>query len=68
MRHHNSVRKFGRTTDARRALMRSFAEGLITHGKIETTAAKAKELRSFVEKLITKAKTGTLAARRLAIS
>ena len=68
MRHSNSVRKFGRTTDARRALLRSLAEALLTRGKIETTAAKAKELRSFVEKLITKTKTGTLAARRQAIS
>lgn len=68
MRHHNSVRKFGRPTDARRALLRSLAEGLIKNGRIKTTVAKAKALRPFVEKLITKARLGTLAARRSLIS
>ncbi len=68
MRHHNTVRKFGRTTDARRALLRSLAEGLIKQGKIQTTTAKARALRPFVEKLITKARLGTLAAHRSIIS
>lgn len=68
MRHSNSVRKFGRKNDERRALLRSLAEGLFKHGKIKTTGAKAKELRPFAEKLITQARTGTLASRRLVIS
>ncbi|OHA26310.1 MAG: 50S ribosomal protein L17 [Candidatus Taylorbacteria bacterium RIFCSPHIGHO2_02_FULL_46_13] len=68
MRHHNANRKFGRTRDQRKALMRSLAESLIRDGKIQTTAEKAKELRPFVEKLITRAKIKTLASRRLLVS
>jgi large subunit ribosomal protein L17 len=68
MRHHNNVRKFGRKTDERKALLRSLAEGLISHGKITTTEAKAKELRPYIEKLITKAKTDSVASRRLVVS
>lgn len=64
MRHHNSVRKFGRTTNQRKALMKSLAYNLVTKGKIKTTEAKAKELRPFVEKLITLGKKETLASRR----
>ncbi len=68
MRHHNSVRKFGRTRNGRRALMRGLIISLIEHGRITTTEAKAKELRPMVEKLITRAKTDTLANRRYVLS
>ena len=68
MRHHNVNRKFGRETDARRAFLRSLAEGLITHGKITTTEARAKELRRFIEKLVTVSRRGTIAARALVTS
>ena len=64
MRHHNQNRKFGRKTDARRALMKSLCEELIKHGRISTTLAKAKELRPVIEKLVTKAQSGTVDARR----
>lgn len=65
MKHHKAIRKFGRTTDERRALLRSLAESLILKGRIKTTEAKAKELRPFVEKLVTKGRVGDLAAHRL---
>ncbi len=65
MRHHNSVRKFGRNKNQRRALMAGLATSFVRHGQITTTAAKAKELRPLVEKLITKATNPTLANRRL---
>ncbi len=68
MKHHSSVRKFGRNRAQRKALLRSLAESLILRGRIRTTEAKAKELRPFVEKMITKGKPGTLAARRELIS
>ncbi len=67
MRHHNSVRKFGRTSNGRRALLKSLALALINHGRIETTEAKAKELRPYVEKLVTKAKDNSVASKRLII-
>src|SRR4051812_34009287 len=65
MRHHNSVRKFGREKDQRVALMKSLATSLILKEKITTTEAKAKELRPMIEKLVTKARTNDLATRRL---
>jgi len=66
MRHLNSGRKLGRTTEHRTALFRNMATSLFRHERIETTDDKAKELRSFAEKLITLAKRGDLHARRQA--
>ena len=68
MRHHNTVRKFGRTTNQRRALLSSLSEALILKERIVTTEAKAKELRKVVEPMITLGKSGTLASRRLLIA
>lgn len=68
MRHHNNVRKFGRSKNQRHALLKGLALALIAHGKIETTEANAKELRPFIEKLVTKANVGTIASRRLVIA
>ena len=68
MRHHSNIRKFGRTTDARRAFLRSLARALLLKERIKTTEARAKELRPFVETLITKGKEDTLASRRIVIS
>ena len=68
MKHGAKIRKFGRETDERKALVRSLTRALLLEGKIRTTEARAKEIRPFVEKLITKGKQGTIAARRLVIS
>lgn len=68
MRHHDKNSKFGRETGERKALMRSLAENLISHGRIKTTEAKAKALRPFVEKLVTSTRGGSLSGRRLAVS
>mgnify|MGYP001571119014 CR=1 FL=1 len=65
MRHHNANRKFGRTRNQRRNLLKSLALNIIIKGKIKTTEAKAKELRPFIEKIVTAAKLDTLARRRL---
>lgn len=65
MRHGNVNRKFGRKTDQRRALLRSLARSLATHGRIKTTEARAKELRPTLEKLITRAKSDTITNRRV---
>jgi len=68
MKHKSKGRKFGRETDARRALLRALAVGFVRDEKIKTTEAKAKSLRPYIEKLITKGKNDTLAGRRLVIA
>lgn len=68
MRHHNTVRKFGRKTGPRRALLSSLAEALILKERILTTEARAKELKKVVEPLITAGKSDTLATRRALIA
>lgn len=68
MKHHKAIRKFGRTKDARKALIRSLACSLIIKGKIKTTEAKAKELRPFIEKMVTRGRKGDIFARRLLVA
>ena len=68
MRHHSTIKKFGREKNVRNALMRSLARNLIRDEKITTTLAKAKALRPYVEKLVTKARSGSVASRRLVMS
>ena len=45
-------RKLSRTSDQRKALIRSQVTALLYHGKIVTTEAKAKEIRKVAEGLI----------------
>ncbi len=45
-------RKLGRTSDQRKALLRSQVTGLLYNGKIVTTEARAKEVRKIAEGLI----------------
>ena len=49
------MRKLGRTTEQRLAVLRNQASNLLWYGKITTTKENAKELQSYVEKIITKA-------------
>src|SRR3954468_179225 len=58
MRHPKAGRKFKRSPEHRRMLLRNLATPLLAHGKIETTLAKAKEVQPFTEKLITLARGG----------
>jgi large subunit ribosomal protein L17 len=58
MRHQKAGRKFKRSPEHRRMLLRNLATALLEHGKITTTLPKAKELQPYVEKLITLAKDG----------
>jgi len=67
-RHGYKGRKFHRERDQREALIKSLAEALIIHEKIETTIFKAKDLVPYVEKLVTKSKENTLHSRRQVIS
>ena len=47
-----AYRKLGRTSDQRKALLRSQVTSLLYHGKIRTTEAKAKEIRKIAESII----------------
>ncbi len=47
------VKKLGRPSSERLALLRNQATNLLMKGKIETTLARAKSLRSYTEKLLT---------------
>ncbi len=64
MRHGVRLRKLGRTSSHRRALLRSLTTSLYRHERITTTLPKAKEMRPFAEKLITLARRDDLHARR----
>ena len=60
------MRKLGRHSDQRKALLRDLVTDIIIYERITTTEAKAKELRKIAEKMITLAKKDTLASRRQA--
>jgi len=68
MRHQRLMKKFGRSTAHRKALMKSLVTNLILAESIRTTLPKAKQARKDAEKMVTIARKGTLAARRLAAS
>ena len=58
------VRKLGRTSDHRKAMLRAMVTFLLENGKIETTVTRAKEVRAMAEKMITIAKAGDLHSKR----
>jgi large subunit ribosomal protein L17 len=66
MRHGNGLRKLGRTSSHRLAMLRNMTVSLLRHEEITTTLPKAKELRRVVEPMITIGKKPSLANRRLA--
>ena len=68
MRHQRVMKKFGRSTEHRKALMENMVTNLILQKSITTTLPKAKEARKSAEKMVTIARKGDLAARRLAAS
>jgi large subunit ribosomal protein L17 len=59
-----TLRKLGRPTDQRRAMLRNLVTSLLRTGKIETTVTRAKETKRMADKMITLAKRGDLHARR----
>jgi large subunit ribosomal protein L17 len=66
MRHGLGLRKLGRTTSHRLAMLRNMTVSLLRHEEITTTLPKAKELRRVAEPMITLGKKPSLANRRLA--
>ena len=45
-------RKLGRTTDIRKAMLKSLTTDLLVYGKVETTLARAKEVKAIADSLI----------------
>ncbi len=64
MRHLKAGRRLARTTEHRKAMLRTLITQLLEHERLQTTSAKAKETRQWAEKIITLAKRGDLHARR----
>jgi len=59
-----TLRKLGRPTDHRKAMLRNQVTSLLRNGRIETTVTRAKETQRMVDKMITLGKKGDLHARR----
>jgi len=69
MRHKTLTAHLGRSTKARKALLRNLVYSLVEHGRIKTTVRKAKELKRHVERAVTLGKNANpLHARRLLLS
>ena len=47
------MRKLGRASDQRKAMLRGLVSELLWRGRIETTAFRAKEVRRVAERIIT---------------
>lgn len=62
------IRKLGKTTDQRIAMLRQQVTDLLDKGNMETTVTRAKEIAPLAEKMITLGKKNTLASRRQAMS
>jgi large subunit ribosomal protein L17 len=61
------MRKLGRTTAQRKAMLRGMVTLLLETGKVETTYTRAQELSAKADEMITLGKKGTLAAYRDAL-
>ena len=61
-----TLRKLGRPTDHRKAMLRNQVTSLLKYERIETSVTRAKETRRMAEKMITLGKRGDLHARRQA--
>ena len=62
------MRKLGRTTDQRKAMLRGMVTLLLECGKIETTYTRAQEVAAKAEEMITLGKKGGLANYRAALA
>ena len=63
-----AIRKLGRPTDQRMAMLRAMTTYLLENGQIKTTVSRAKEVAPLAEKMITLAKKNDLAAYRQALA
>ncbi len=67
MRHRRAVKKFGRNTAGRKALMRSLLRNLLISERIKTGYVKAKEVSSLADRLISLGKKNTTTSKKTAI-
>lgn len=58
------LRKLGRRTDHRTAMLRNQVQSLFEHGRIQTSVTRAKETQRVAEKMISLSKKGDLHSRR----
>ena len=63
-----AVRKLGKPTDQRMAMLRAMTTYLLENGQIKTTVSRAKEVAPLAEKMVTLAKKNDLAAYRQALA
>jgi len=63
-----TLRKLGRPTDHRKAMLRNLVTSLLRSERIETTVTRAKEAQRMAERMITLGKRGNLHARRQALA
>ena len=62
------MRKLGRTTAQRKAMLRGMVTLLLENGKIETTYTRAQEVSAKADEMITLGKKGDLASYRAALA
>ena len=62
------MRKLGRTTAQRKAMLRGMVTLLLECGKVETTYTRAQEVAAKADEMITLGKKGDLAAYRAALA
>ena len=62
------MRKLGRTTAQRKAMLRGMVTLLLENGKIETTYTRAQEVSAKADEMITLGKKGDLSAYRAALA
>ncbi|MDO4778405.1 MAG: 50S ribosomal protein L17 [Tissierellia bacterium] len=63
-----TLRKLGRRTDHRNAMLRNLVQSLFENGKIQTSVTRAKEAQRMADKMVTLAKKGDLHSRRQALA
>ncbi len=62
------LRKLGRRSDHRNAMLRNQVQSLMDHGRITTTVTRAKETQRMADRMITLGKRGDLHAKRQAMA
>lgn len=63
-----NLRKLGRRTDHRNAMLRNLVQSVLENGRIQTSVTRAKEAKRMTDKMITLAKKGDLHSRRQALA